>query len=52
MRDSTPDRVIERLRRHVPNARLVHTSLSHTDEENLKEQLEKARKQAEALRMA
>ena len=52
VRDSTPDRVIERLRRHVPNARLVHTSLSHTDEENLKEQLEKARKQAEALRMA
>ena len=52
VRDSTPDRVIERLRRHVPNARLVHTSLSHTDEEKLKEQLEKARKQAEALRMA
>ena len=52
VRDSTPDRVIERLRRHVPNARLVHTSLSHTDEEKLKEQLEKARKQAESLRMA
>ena len=52
VRDSTPDRVIERLRRHVPNARLVHTSLSHTDEEKLKEQLEHARKQAEALRMA
>jgi len=52
VRDSTPDRVIERLRRHVPNARLVHTSLSHMDEEKLKEQLEQARKQAKALRMA
>ena len=52
VKDSTPDRVIERLRRHVPNARLVHTSLSHTDEETLKEQLEQARKKAEALRMA
>ena len=52
VRDSTPDRVIERLRRHVPNARLVHTSLRHTNEEKLKEQLEKARKQADALRMA
>jgi len=52
VKDSTPDRVIERLRRHLPNARLIHTSLSHTDEETLKEQLEQARKKAEALRMA
>jgi len=52
VRDSTPDRVIERLRRHAPHARLIHTNLSHTDEEALKAQLETARKQAEALRLA
>ena len=52
VRESTPDRVIERLRRHAPNARLVHTSLSHTDEDKLKAELERARQQAEALRMA
>ena len=44
--------MIERLRRHAPNARLVHTSLSHTDEDKLKAELERARQQAEALRMA
>ena len=43
--------MIERLRRHAPHARLIHTNLSHTDEEKLKEQLERARKQAEALRL-
>ena len=52
VRDSTPDRVIERLRRHAPHARLIHTNLSHTDEEALKAQLETARKQAEALRLS
>ena len=43
--------MIERLRRHAPHARLIHTNLSHTDEEKLKEQLERARRQAEALRL-
>ena len=44
--------MIERLRRHAPNARLVHTILSHTDEDKLKAALERARQQAEAMRMA
>jgi|TARA_B100001121_G_scaffold179744_1_gene156871 uncharacterized membrane protein len=52
MRDLTPDRVVERLRRHAPNARLVRTSLSHTDDDKLKAVLERARPQVEALRMA
>ncbi len=51
VREATPDRVIERLRRHAPHARLIHTNLSHTDEDVLKEQLEKAKRQAEALRL-
>ena len=33
LRDAAPDRVIERLRSHAPNARLLRTNLSHTDEE-------------------
>jgi hypothetical protein len=52
LRDSTPDRVIERLRRHAPHARLLRTNLSHTDEEQLRQMLEQASKQAEALRLA
>jgi uncharacterized membrane protein len=52
LRDSTPDRVIERLRRHAPNARLLRTSLSHTDEDRLRVMLEKARREAEALRLS
>ena len=52
LRDSTPDRVIERLRRHAPHARLLRTNLSHTDEERLRQMLEQASKQAEALRLA
>lgn len=51
VKDATADRVIERLRRHAPNARLIQTSLSHNDEDHLREQLEKARQQAEALRL-
>ncbi len=51
VRDATSDRVIERLRRHVPHARLIHTSLSHGDEAGLRQQLDKARQQAEALRL-
>jgi uncharacterized membrane protein len=52
LRDSTPDRVIERLRAHAPHARLLRTSLSHTDEDRLRQMLEKASKQAEALRLS
>lgn len=52
LRDSTPDRVIERLRTHAPHAKLLRTSLSHTDEERLRQLLEKASKQAEALRLS
>lgn len=52
VRDSTPDRLVERLRAHAPHARLLRTNLSHTDEERLRQLLEKASKQAEALRLA
>ena len=52
VRDGTPDRVVERLRSHAPHARLVKTSLSHTDEDQLRELLQKAAQQAEALRLA
>jgi uncharacterized membrane protein len=51
VREATPDRVIERLRAHAPHARLLRTNLSHTDEDQLREMLERARKQAEALRL-
>ena len=52
VRDATPDRVIERLRVHAPHAKLLRTNLSHTDEERLRLLLEKASKQAEALRLS
>ncbi len=51
VRDATPDRVLERLRSHSPHAKLLRTSLSHTDEEKLRELFEQSRKQAEALRL-
>jgi hypothetical protein len=51
VRNSTPDRLVERLRAHAPHAKLLRTSLSHTDEERLRQLLEKASKQAEALRL-
>jgi uncharacterized membrane protein len=52
LRDATPDRVIERLRSHAPHARLLRTNLSHTDEDRLRSLLERASKQAEALRLS
>ncbi|MEI6830844.1 MAG: DUF1269 domain-containing protein [Synechococcaceae cyanobacterium ELA445] len=52
VRESTPDRVVERLRSHAPHAKLLRTNLSHTDEDRLRELLEQASKQAEALRLA
>jgi len=51
VREATPDRVVERLRSHAPHAKLLRTSLSHTDENRLRELLEQASKQAEALRL-
>ncbi|MFM7087818.1 MAG: DUF1269 domain-containing protein [Cyanobium sp.] len=51
LRESSPERVIERLRAHAPHARLLRTNLSHTDEERLRQLLEKASRQAEALRL-
>jgi uncharacterized membrane protein len=52
IREATPDRVIERLRAHAPHAKLLRTNLSHTDEDQLRELLEKAARQAESLRLA
>ena len=52
VKDAAPDRVIERLRSHAPNARLLRTNLSYADEEKLRQLLEKASKEAEALRLA
>ncbi len=40
VRTVTPDRVLERLKSHASHARLLHTSLSHTDEEKLRHALE------------
>ena len=51
VREATPDRVIERLRAHAPHAKLLRTNLSHTDEDQLRELLERARLQADALRL-
>ena len=51
VREATPDRVIERLRAHAPQAKLLRSNLSHTDEDQLRELLERARLQAEALRL-
>ena len=51
VREATPDRVIERLRAHAPHAKLLRSNLSHTDEDQLRELLERARLQAEALRL-
>jgi uncharacterized membrane protein len=52
VREATPDRVIERLRTHAPHAKLLRTNLSHTDEDHLRELLDQASKQAQALRLA
>ena len=52
VKEATEDRVVEKLRRHAPHTRLLQTNLSHTDEDQLKELLEKASKQAEALRLS
>ena len=52
IREATADRVVERLRVHAPHAKLLRSNLSHTDEEQLRELLERAARQAEALRLS
>ncbi|MCH9715338.1 MAG: DUF1269 domain-containing protein [Cyanobacteria bacterium] len=52
IREATADRVVERLRVHAPHAKLLRTNLSHTDEDQLRELLERAARQAEALRLS
>ena len=52
IREGTPDRVVESLRSHAPHARLVKTSLSHVDEDKLRELIKTSAQQAEALRLA
>jgi uncharacterized membrane protein len=49
LRESAPDRVIERLRAHAPQARLLRTNLSHVDEDRLRQLLESVSGQAEVL---
>ena len=45
MWESAPDRVIERLRAHAPQARLLRTNLSHVDEDRLRHLLERVSRQ-------
>jgi uncharacterized membrane protein len=52
VREGTPDRVVESLRSHAPHARLVKTSLSHVDEDKLRDLIKTSAQQAEALRLA
>jgi uncharacterized membrane protein len=52
VKEATADRVVEKLRSHAPRAKLLQTNLSHNDEDHLNELLEKAREQAEALRLS
>ena len=52
VKEATTDRVIEKLRRHAGHTQLLQTNLSHTDEDHLKELLDQAKQQAEALRLA
>jgi uncharacterized membrane protein len=44
--------VVESLRSHAPHARLVKTSLSHVDEDKLRDLIKTSAQQAEALRLA
>ena len=46
-----PDRVVEILCRHAPNARLVKTSMSHVDEDKLRDLIKKTAEQAKTLRL-
>ena len=52
MRQGNPDRVLESLRSHAPYACLVKTSLSHIDEDKLRDLIKRSAQKAEALRLA
>ena len=52
VREGTPDRVVESLRKHAPHARLVRTNLSHVDEDKLRDLIKTTAQRAEALRLA
>jgi uncharacterized membrane protein len=52
MQWENPDRVEESLRSHALHARLVKTSLSHVDEDKLRDLIKRSAKKAEALRFA
>ena len=51
MREGTPDRVVESLRNHAPNARLVKISLSHVDEDKLRDLIKTSAEKAKAIRL-
>ena len=51
VREGTPDRVVESLRNHAPNARLVKTSLSHVDEDKLRDLIKTSAEKAKAIRL-
>ena len=51
MREGTPDRAVESLRNHAPNARLVKTSLSHVDEDKLRDLIKTSAEKAKAIRL-
>ena len=52
VRQGNPDRVAETLRSHASHARLVKTSLSHVDEDKLRDLIKRSAQKAEALRFA
>ncbi|WP_338429664.1 DUF1269 domain-containing protein [Synechococcus elongatus] len=51
IREATPDRILKELRVYAKDARILQTNLSFEDEENLKAALEKAKAEAQALRL-
>lgn len=51
IREATPDRILKELRVYAKDARILQTNLSFADEENLKAALEKAKAEAQALRL-
>ena len=52
VRQGNPDRVAETSRSHASYARLVKTSLSHVDEDKLRDLIKRSAQKAEALRFA
>ena len=52
VRQGNPDRVVESFRSHALHARLVKTSLSHVDEDKLRDLIKRSAQKSEALRLA